>query len=129
MEAEAIKEVMDDLFGGKVTFQAAMERLSVSEDELHKMIDVYEYTPTKEEILEANMMMLENLENIEREISISFKKSMPQNIRHTDATGTFQSSPKTVCPATDVIEAIKSKDITIATASGSHNPYDLGYFG
>ncbi len=62
------KEVMDNLFRGNITFQEAMEQMKVSEDELHRMIDNYEYTITTEDILEANRMMLENLDYIEIEI-------------------------------------------------------------
>lgn len=52
-----VKEVMDGLFGGGVTFQEALERLSVSEEKLHRMIDEYEYTPTTKYRLLAQRRM------------------------------------------------------------------------
>ena len=125
MEAE-VKEVMDGLFGGNITFQEALEQLSVSEDELHKMLDGYEYTPTTEDILENNRMILEELEYIEREISVNCRRGISQNVGLTNAAGVFESPPKGYT-ATDVTEVIKSKDSIIPTANGPHDPHGFGY--
>jgi len=83
----AVKDVMDGLFRGNITFQDAMERLSLSEENLHRMIDEYEYLPTTEDILDANMIMLDNLDYIEREISISHDRRKLLNVNPSSAVG------------------------------------------
>ncbi len=129
MEA-TIKEVMDDLFGGKITFQDALKILSVSEEELHVMIDKYEYTPTAQETYEANIMMLENLEYIERKISINYRRSTQIKVIPSNAVGILErNSDEITSSVADSIDIIKPKDSTMPNADIPHNPYDLGYFG
>ena len=125
MEAEAIKKVMDDLFGSKVTFHEALEQLSVSEDELHKMIDGYEYTPTTEDILENNRMILEELEYIEKEIAVNYSRNTQQHIRPASAVGDFGNTSE-IATLTDAIN-VKPNALDIPSANGSFNPHYLGY--
>lgn len=130
MEAK-VREVMDDLFGGKITFQEALEMLNVSPEELHRMIGRYEYTPTAQEMLEANMIMIENLEYIEREISISCKRSTQSKAIPSSAAGVLEKTSDVMATSSvaDTINIIKPKDSAIPTTSIPHNPFDLGYFG
>ncbi|PPA79602.1 MAG: hypothetical protein C00003105_02060 [ANME-2 cluster archaeon HR1] len=67
------KEVMDGLFQGNLTVLEASENLGVSEDEIHNMIDDYEYVPTATEIYEIGNIIQENLNYIENDIFIPHK--------------------------------------------------------
>lgn len=69
----ATKEVMDGLFQGNLSISEASEKLGVSEDEIHNMIDDYEYAPTATEIYEIGNIIQENLNYIENEIFIPHK--------------------------------------------------------
>lgn len=127
----AVKDVMDGLFRGNITFHDAMERLKISEEELHEMIDKYEYLSTTEDILDANMIMLDNLEYIEREISISHVRRTQSNFNPSSAAGglaTVEFEPANSSMA-DEIHMIKTKEPTIPTAGSPYSPYDCGYFG
>ncbi len=116
-----VKEVMNDLFQGRVKFHDAMGKLGVSEEQLHEMIDEYEYDPTSEEILEANRIIIENLEYIEREISISCRKSTLQNIKFTSASEIVYN------PAMADAPNINPKDLRIPTADVLSYPHKQPY--
>ncbi|MFZ3168197.1 MAG: hypothetical protein WA130_11330 [Candidatus Methanoperedens sp.] len=128
MEA-AVKKVMDGLFGGEVTFREALERLSVSEEKLHMMIDEYEYTSTTYEILESNRMMIENLEYIKKEISVNYRSGIPQNIIPTDATEILGKSlePNSYL-ITDAANSMRQKElIQTSTADFPSYPHKEPY--
>lgn len=125
----AVKNVMDGLFRGNITFQEAMERLRISEEELHGMIDNYEYLSTTEDILDANMIMLDNLEYIEREISISHDRRTHSKFYPSSAVGgseTIQFEPA-ISSVADAIHMTKPTEPTIPTADAPYCPYDHGY--
>ncbi|NOR47582.1 MAG: hypothetical protein GQ533_06000 [Methanosarcinaceae archaeon] len=69
----ATKEVMDGLFQGNLSISEASEKLDVSEDEIHNMMDDYEYVPTATEIYEIGNIIQENLNYIENDILIPHK--------------------------------------------------------
>jgi hypothetical protein len=77
------KEIMDALFQGKIKVHEAAKTLNVSEDDIHQMIDEYEYQPTSDEIVEANKIVLENLESFQYETSC--KKNITNNITPSDS--------------------------------------------
>ncbi|MDP3104938.1 MAG: hypothetical protein Q8M95_10080 [Candidatus Methanoperedens sp.] len=127
----AVKDVMDGLFRGNITFQDAVERLRISEEELHGMIDKYEYLSTTEDILDANMIMLDNLEYIEREISISHERRTQSKFNPSSAAGGLETVviEPAISSVADVIYMTKPKEPTIPTAGTPYCPYDHGYIG
>ncbi len=123
----ARKEVIDGLFQGKISIEKAAEILNVSEDAVHKMIDEYEYAPTPTEIIEANKIIQENIDYIEREVFISYKRSVPQNLNLTDATEILGKCSETKkIPIIDATGIIKSDLITAGNANAL-NPYEHKY--
>ena len=116
---ESAKEVMDGLFQGRITIQKAAEILNVSEETIHKMIDEYDYVPTPEDVLEAHRIIQENLEYIEREVFVSYKRSVPPKVRLTDATEICEqvSEIGKGSPVTDATGQIKSGFITPENAN------------
>ena len=67
MESDT-KEIMDKLFQGNLTISEASEKLGISEDEIHNMIDDYEYVPTAAQIDEIGNVSQKNLDYIENNI-------------------------------------------------------------
>lgn len=67
------KEIMDGLFQGNLTISEASEKLGVSEDEIHNMVDDYEYMPTAAQINEIGSIIQENLDYIENDIIANHK--------------------------------------------------------
>jgi hypothetical protein len=67
------KEIMDGLFQGNLTIFEASEKLGVSEDEIHNMVDDYEYMPTAAQINEIGNIIQENLDYIENDIIANHK--------------------------------------------------------
>jgi hypothetical protein len=67
------KEIMDGLFQGNLTISEASEKLGVSEDEIHNMVDDYEYMPTAAQINEIGNIIQENLDYIENDIIANHK--------------------------------------------------------
>lgn len=122
----AEKEVMDGLFQGRITIQKAAEILNASEETIHKMIDEYEYVPTPEDILEAHRIIQENLEYIEKEVFVSYKRSVPPKVRLTDATEILEkvSEIGKGSPAIDATGQIKSGFITPENANPHHHLID-----
>jgi len=111
MEA-AKKEIMDQLFQGKITIQEAAETLNISEDDINNMIDVYEYMPTLDEIIEANSIIQDNLNHIENEVFLNNISNFPQSVRLTDAN--------------ELLENIQEKEklpiMTDSTGVSPHTP-------
>lgn len=120
----AEKEVMDGLFQGRITIQKATEILKVSEETIHQMIDEYKYVPTPEDLLEAHRIIQENLEYIEREVFVSYKRTVPLGVRLTDATEILEKVPeieKKASPAIDATGQVKSGFITPENANPHHH--------
>ncbi len=102
MESET-KEVMDGLFQGNLTISEASDKLDVSEDEIHHMIDDYEYVPSAEQIYEIGNIIQENLDFIENDI-IAHHKIMGGPFDKpitTDGLSNFQIGSKYQSVATD----------------------------
>lgn len=78
-----IKDVMDGLFQGNLTISEASEKLGVSEDEIHNMIDEYEYVPTATEMYEIGNLIQENLNYIENDIFVSHKMTVAPSDKPT----------------------------------------------
>lgn len=64
------KEIIDKLFRGEITIPIASEKLGVSIDDIHRIIDEYEYVPTIDEECEIQKVILENLTLLNHEFSI-----------------------------------------------------------
>lgn len=121
---EEVRVVMDKLFQRKIKFEDAVTLLNISEDDLHKMIDLYEYKPTKEQIREVNKMIIDTIESIEIEMPIIYDRLKYQDIKSPNAVsespiilsseGTIYKKP--IAPSTD--------DMNIP-----YNPLSHGYIG
>ena len=62
------KEIMDGLFQGNLAISEASEKLGISEDEIHNIIDDYEYVPTAAQVNEIGNVIKENMDYIENNI-------------------------------------------------------------
>ena len=61
---DKLKQILDALNKGTMTYQQACEQLEKTEDEIDKLLDNYEYIPTPEEMIEVTLMEKENLKYI-----------------------------------------------------------------
>lgn len=66
----AEEKVIDKLFRGEITISMASKELDVSIDEIHKILDDYEYVPTIDEECEVQNDILENLILLNQEYNI-----------------------------------------------------------
>lgn len=89
----AKNEIMNQLFQGNITIHEAVETLGVSEDNIHKMIDDYEYVPTSDEIIKANSFIQDNLEHIENDVFPNIIKKVLQPVMYTDANEILGNHP------------------------------------
>jgi len=118
---EAVKkEIMDQLFQGKITIQEAAETLNISEGDIHNMIDVYEYMPTSDEIIEANSIIQDNLNHIENEVFLINISNFPQSVRPTDANEFLENIPEKE-------KLLIMTDSTGVTPHHTPNPFESYY--
>lgn len=90
----ANKEIMDQLFQGKITIQEAAETLKMSESVIHNMIDIYEYIPTSDEIIEGNSIIQDNLDHIENEVFLNNRSNFLRSVRPTAANEFSENIPE-----------------------------------
>ncbi len=119
---EEFRHVLDSLFQGKIKFDDALSMLEVSEDKLHEMIGSYEYIPTREQTYEANKMIIEMIELIEKDVHIIRDRNRSHDIE----------SPNAVSEG--LIVLIQSEGIikvpiasNVDSTEGNYNHYKHGY--
>ncbi|WP_135604094.1 hypothetical protein [Methanococcoides sp. NM1] len=86
----AKKEIIDKLFRGEMTISIASEELDVSIDEIHNIIDDYEYVPTFDEVCEVQEAILDNLDFLNNEFCTTFN----MNIKNADVPTASEVLPK-----------------------------------
>lgn len=101
----AKNEIMNQLFQGNITIHEAVETLGVSEDNIHKMIDDYEYVPTSDEIIKANSFIQDNFEHIENEVFPKIIKKVSQPVMHTDANE-FLENHSDIRPSLELVDSV-----------------------
>ena len=101
----AKNEIMNQLFQGNITIHEAVEILGVSEDNIHKMIDDYEYVPTSDEIIKANSFIQDNFEHIENEVFPNIRKNVLQPVMHTDANE-FLGNHSDIRPSLELVDSV-----------------------
>lgn len=112
---EELRYVLDCLFNGKIRFDDALSILKISEDKLHEMIGSYEYTPTKEQTYEANKMIIDMIEQIEKDTHTIYDRNRQQDIEAPNAVSE--------CP----IVLIQSEGITKVPMTSNADSTDISY--
>lgn len=117
------KEIIDKLFRGEITIPMASKELGVSIDDVHRIVDDYEYVPTIDEECEVQKAILENLTLLNNEFGIKKNVQSPK----VDVTTASEVYPRTQFD-------MGRRELQLPNANGDYppstpTPYDSYYHG